>query len=211
MEESESLTPWDLLTQFALQYGPLGVFVISALGSSTVVVPVPYTFVIYSLGVTLDPNVLAIAGGLGASIGVMTSYVLGYYGRAAVSKDQQRKMDYFVRILGGHMSTAVFVFAFTPLPDALIFIPLGIARYNLLKVWVPNLIGKITMSYVLAWAGRLTLGFVLVLFGEEAGWLSFILVTVLLTLLLVVVLKLDWEKVFEKYFLGRLSRNESNS
>lgn len=204
------MTPWDWLTQFAMQYGSLGVFVISALGSSTVVIPVPYTFVIYSLGVTLDPVVLAIAGGLGSSIGVMTSYVLGYYGRAVVSEDQQKRMGYFVRILGGHMSTAIFLFAFTPLPDALIFIPLGIARYNLVKVWIPNLLGKLTMSYVLAWAGRLTLGFILVLFGEEGEWLSFFLVTALLTLLLIVVLKLDWEKVFEKYFLRRLNKSEDN-
>jgi len=204
------MQPWDSLYWFARQYGFLGVFVISAVGASTVVIPVPYTFVIYLLGAFMDPTVLAVAGGMGASVGVFSGYLLGYYGRAVISKEQQRRMNYLVKIFGGHMSTAIFVFAFTPLPDALIFIPLGIARYNLVKVWLPNLVGKLSMSYVLAMAGRFSIGFVIVLFGES-GWLGFILSTGFFILLLVIMFKIDWENVFEKYFLKGLKRSESDS
>jgi membrane protein DedA with SNARE-associated domain len=206
------LQPWDWLLQFAQQYGFLGVFIISALGSSTVIVPIPYTLVIYYLGAlrVMNPILIALAGGLGSSIGVTTSYFLGYYGRAVVGKNEQKKMDFFVKILGGHMSVAVFVFSFTPLPDALIFMPLGISRYSLVKIWVPNLLGKLAMCYVLTLAGQYTLGSVLSVFGEAGGWLSFILTTGLLLLILIVVLKLDWERIFERYFLKRLKQYESN-
>lgn len=157
----------------------------------------------------MNPVLLAVAGGMGASIGVFTGYLLGYYGRVIISEGQQRKMDYLVKIFGGHMSTAIFLVSFTPVPDALIFIPLGIARYNLLKVWLPNLLGKLSMSYVLALAGRYSVGFILVLFGES-GWVGFILSTALLFLILVIMFKLDWEKIFEKYILKGFKRNESH-
>jgi len=199
-KENQTLEFWELLLQFANNYGFLGVFIISAIGASTVVVPIPYTFVIYLLGAVMDPVVLAIAGGLGASIGVFTGYLLGYYGRAIISEDQQRKMNFLVRIFGGNIPFVVFIFAFTPLPDALIFIPLGITRYSLVKVWIANLVGKLLMSYVLAYAGRLSIGFIRVLFGE-GGWLGAILTTAFLVLILVVMFKLDWEKIFEKYFM----------
>ena len=163
-------------------------------------IPIPYTFVIYLLGAVMDPVVLAIAGGLGSSIGVLAGYFLGYYGRAIISQEEQRKMNYLVKIFGGNIPVVVFIFAFTPLPDALIFIPLGIAQYSLLKVWIPNLLGKLLMCYVLAEAGRLSIGFIRVLFGE-GGWLGVILTTALLIILLVVMFKVDWEKIFEKYFM----------
>lgn len=208
--ENETLQPWDSLYQFALQYGFLGVFVISAIGASTVVVPIPYTFVIYLLGAFMDPIVLALAGGLGSAIGVLTGYFLGYYGRAILSEEHQKKMNFFVKIFGGNIPVVIFIFAFTPLPDALIFIPLGIARYNLVKVWIPNFLGKLLMSYVLARAGRLSIGFIRDLFGES-GWIGIILSTVFLIIILVVMFKLDWEKIFEKYFLKGVKQSESDS
>lgn len=204
------MEPWDSLYQFALQYGFLGVFVISAIGASTVFVPIPYTFVIYLLGAFMDPVVLALAGGLGAAIGVLTGYFLGYYGRAILSEEQQRKMNFLIKILGGNIPLVIFLFAFTPLPDALIFIPLGIARYNLVKVWIPNFLGKLLMSYVLAYAGRLSVGFIRDLFGGN-GWLGIVLSTGFLILVLVVMFKLDWEKIFQKYFLKGAKQNESDS
>ncbi len=204
------MQPWDLLYEFARQYGFLGVFVISAVGASTIVVPIPYTLVIYLLGPFMDPVVLAVAGGMGSSIGVLTGYFLGYYGRAIISKEQQRKMNYLVKIFGGHTSTAIFIFAFTPLPDALIFIPLGITQYNLVKVWLPNLLGKLLMCYVLALAGRYSIGFIILFFGE-GGWAGFILTTAALILLLIIMFKLDWEKIFEKYFLKGMKQNESDN
>jgi membrane protein YqaA with SNARE-associated domain len=204
------LEPWDSLYQFALQYGFLGVFVISAIGASTIVVPIPYTFVIYLLGAFMDPVILTLAGGLGAAIGVLTGYFLGYYGRIILSEEQQRKMNFLVKIFGGNMSVVIFIFAFTPLPDALIFIPLGIARYNLVKVWIPNFLGKLLMSYVLATAGRLSIGFIRDLFGES-GWIGIVLSTVFLIIILVVMFKLDWEKIFEKYFMRGSKQSESDS
>jgi membrane protein YqaA with SNARE-associated domain len=195
---------WDLLYEFARQYGFLGVFAISTLGASTVVIPIPYTLVIYLLGAVMDPVVLAIAGGLGSSIGVLTGYFLGYYGRTIISQDHQRKMNFLVKIFGGNIPIVVFVFAFTPLPDAFIFIPLGIAQYSLFKIWIPNFLGKLLMCYVLAEAGRLSIGFIRVLFGE-GGWLGAIFTAALLIILLVVMFKIDWEKIFEKYFMKEMN------
>ena len=78
----QDLEGW--MTQFAFQYGYIGVFIISLLGSVSVVFPIPYTLIIYLLAFQapfLNPFFIAVAGGLGAAIGELSGYVLGYYGR----------------------------------------------------------------------------------------------------------------------------------
>nr|NIQ07607.1 hypothetical protein [Candidatus Korarchaeota archaeon] len=67
----------------------------------SIIIPIPYTFVILTLGMrgVMDPLLLTVAGGLGSAIGELSGYLLGYYGRALISEKRQRKIDYIVRIL----------------------------------------------------------------------------------------------------------------
>jgi len=70
------------LKQFAHQYGYLGVFLISLIGSVSIVLSIPYIPIIYLLGTFLDPFFIALTGGLGSAIGELSGYFVGYYGRA---------------------------------------------------------------------------------------------------------------------------------
>ena len=142
------------MEQFALQFGYLGVFVISFIGSVSIIFPVPYTLVIFFLGGMLDPFFVAITGGLGAALGEFSGYALGYYGRKVVSEERRRKMDYMLRIFGRYGSVTIFLFALTPLPDDLLFIPLGVMRYPFLKAFIPALLGKMLMTFILAYSGQ---------------------------------------------------------
>ncbi|MDH5390681.1 MAG: hypothetical protein OEX10_05970, partial [Candidatus Bathyarchaeota archaeon] len=54
------------MEQFALQFGYLGVFLISLVGALSIIFPIPYTLVIYLLGSVLDPLLVAVSGGLGS-------------------------------------------------------------------------------------------------------------------------------------------------
>lgn len=186
------------MEQFALQFGYLGVLVISFIGSVSVVFPIPYTIVIYVLGSFLDPFFVAISGGLGSALGEFSGYALGYYGRSVISEERQRKMDYMVKVFAKYGSVAIFFFALTPLPDDLLFIPLGVMRYPFLKAFIPGLLGKTLMTFILAYSGQQSFELIKVLFGE-AGLLGTIITTVLLILIIVVIIKIDWEKLFEKY------------
>jgi len=188
----------DWMTQFAEQFGYLGIFIISFIGSVSVVFPVPYTVVIYLLGAVLDPLLVAVSGGLGSALGEFSGYLLGFYGRNVVSKERQRKMDYMVRLFDRYGPVAIFIFALTPLPDDLLFIPLGVMRYPFLRAFIPALLGKTLMTFILAFSGQQSFELIKVLFGGS-GLLGTVLTFVLLIALIFVLLRVDWEKLFLKY------------
>jgi membrane protein DedA with SNARE-associated domain len=201
------------MEQFAIQFGYLGVFLISLIGTLSIIIPVPYTLVIYLLGGVhvLDPFLIAVSGGLGSAIGEFSGYVLGYYGRAVLSEDRKRKMDYMMKVFQRYGFAGIFLFALTPLPDDLLFIPLGIMRYRFVKAFVPALLGKMLMCFILAYSGRLSIGIIKVVFGE-GGWLGAIITSALLVIVIVAIFKIDWEKVFEKYMAkGVKEKVESDS
>lgn len=187
------------MEQFAIQFGYLGVFAISFIGSVSIIFPVPYTLVIFFLGSFLDPFFVAISGGLGSALGEFSGYVLGYYGRKVVSEERQRKMDYMLRIFGKYGSVTIFIFALTPLPDDLLFIPLGVMRYPFLKAFIPALLGKILMTFILAYSGQQSIEFIRTLFGGSE-WIGILITIILLILVIVAIIRIDWEKLFEKYF-----------
>ena len=186
------------MERFAQQYGYVGVFFTSLIGAMTIIFPVPYALVIYFMGTFLNPFLIAIAGGLGSAVGEFAGYILGYYGRAMVSEKQQRKMDFMIKIFDRYGPLAIFIFALTPMPDDLLFIPLGIMRYKFVKAFVPCFLGKLLMSYILAYSGKRSIEFIRVLLGE-GGWIGVIVTTIILILIVYAMLKVDWEKVFEKY------------
>ena len=186
------------MEQFALQFGYLGVFIISFIGSVSVVFPVPYTIVIYLLGAVLDPFFVAVSGGLGSALGEFSGYALGYYGRTVVSEERRRKMDYMVKVFDRYGPVAIFLFALTPLPDDLLFIPLGVMRYAFWKAFIPALFGKTLMTFILAYSGQQSITIIETLFAGS-GLLGTVITSALLILIIVAMIKIDWEKLFEKH------------
>ena len=188
----------DQMKNFALQYGYFGVFIISFIGSVSVVFPIPYTIVIYLLGAVLNPILVAISGRLGSALGEFSGYALGYYGRAVVNEERRRKMDYMVKLFARYGPAAIFFFALTPLPDDLLFIPLGVMRYPFWKAFVPALLGKVLMTFILAYSGQQSIAIIETLFGGS-GLLGVVVTSILLILIIVAMVKIDWEKLFEKH------------
>ena len=186
------------MKQFALQFGYLGVFIISFIGSVSVVFPVPYTLVIFFLGSSLDPFLVAISGGLGSALGEFSGYALGYYGRTVVSEERRRKMNYMMKLFDRYGPAAIFFFALTPLPDDLLFIPLGVMRYPFWKAFIPALLGKTLMTFILAYSGQQSIASIKSLLGGS-GDLVIAVTLVLLIVIIVAMIKIDWEKLFEKH------------
>jgi membrane protein YqaA with SNARE-associated domain len=193
------------LQNFAVQYGYLGVFLISLLGATSIFVPIPYTLVIFILGASssFDPLLIAVAAGLGSAIGEFSGYLLGVGGRKVIGDKYKKKMDFITKLFKKYGSIAIFIFALTPLPDDLLFIPLGVMRYSLLRAFIPALLGKFFSNLIIAYSGRLSLDIVKNIFGVEGEGMSLLIGTIIGILLLVVVLiimfKVDWEKYFAKY------------
>ena len=194
-ELAQQLSRW--LESLALQYGYLGIFTLSFIGAASIIFPIPYTLVIFYLGSLriFNPLLIALSGGAGSALGEFFGYFLGYYGRAALSRERQRKIDYVMKVFARYGALAIFVFALTPLPDDLLFIPLGIMRYSFVKAFIPSLAGKILMCLILAYGGHLSIGIIKSFVGEEGGYVSIIVSILLLMIILILMLKIDWEKL----------------
>ena len=188
-------------------FGYLGVFLISLIGTASILIPIPYTLMIFWFGfLGFDPIILTLAAGIGSAIGEFSGYILGYYGRKLLNIERQKKMRYLLKMFGQYVPVAIFLFALTPLPDDLLYIPLGILRYNFLKAFIPTIIGKVLMSFILAYLGKTGGEFILLLLGQEGSWIGMIITAILLVCILFVLNKIDWEKVFDdgvkSYFMS---------
>jgi membrane protein YqaA with SNARE-associated domain len=203
----QDIAKWiqESMQSFAIQYGYLGVFFISLFGAMSIFVPIPYTIVIFILGSlpSFDPLWIAVAAGAGAAIGEFSGYLIGVGGRKVISDKYKKKLDFLTKLFKKYGPIAIFVFALTPLPDDLLFIPLGVMRYSLLRAFVPAVLGKFFSNLIIAYSGRLSLEIVKNLFGVEGEGTSLLIGTiigvVLLVIVFIIMFKLDWEKYFAKY------------
>lgn len=199
----QQLVEW--MQQLAQTYGYLGIFTISLIGAVSIFFPIPYTVVIFWLGSTgnFDPFLIAITAGMGSALGELSGYLLGYYGRRVIKKERRRKMEFMVKVFDRFGPVAIFLFALTPLPDDLLFIPLGIMHYSLVKAFVPALIGKTCMNFIVAYGGSVTNQLIKQIFGEGsdliAAMVGAFLGVILFIIVMIVMLKVDWEKIFMKY------------
>jgi membrane protein DedA with SNARE-associated domain len=136
---------------------------------------------------------------LGSALGELTGYALGYFGRRIISEERQKKMTYLVRLFDRYGPLAIFVFALTPLPDDLLFIPLGIMKYKFYKAFIPSLIGKLLMVFIIVNSGSMAGGILVGIFGEGGSIWGIIITTILLVVVIVALYRIDWEKLLKKY------------
>jgi membrane protein YqaA with SNARE-associated domain len=201
--ELQDIADW--MRNFAVQYGYLGIFLISLLGAMSIFVPIPYTIVIFIVGAStrFEPLWIAVAAGTGAAIGEFSGYLIGFGGRKVIGEKYKKKMDFLTKLFKKFGPIAIFVFALTPLPDDLLFIPLGIMRYGLIRAFIPSLLGKFFSNLIIAYSGRLSLEIVENIFGVEGEGMSLLIGTiigiVLLVIVFIIMFKVDWEKRFAKY------------
>lgn len=156
---------WEYLNQLQ-GYGYLGVFIISLFAGSIMVLPIPYVAVVFTLGGVLNPALVGVASGLGASIGAMTIYLTGYGGHSLFQNVNDTLYSRLVDWARRRGSVAVFIMSavFNPL-----FIPMTIAmgmlRFRLWKFFLLCWAGNTVKSLAIAYAGYLGLRSLLRLIG----------------------------------------------
>lgn len=174
-------------------FGYPGISLLSFIGASSVVIPIPYTVILLGIAPAFNPLMLATAAGLGAAGGEMVGYGLGYAGRQVVGKERHRQLDAMLSIFQRFGAPAIFIFALTPLPDDLLFIPLGLMHYSLWKAFAVCAAGKFSMFLIIAYVGKAA-GELLVV-----NWMLAAVVAVLLVLVVVAMFRINWVKVAERY------------
>lgn len=175
--------------------GYLGAFIVSFLGTLTVIFPVPYLITIYLMGASkaYNPVLIGLLGGLGATIGEYVLYILGRGGRYLLRPEKLKNLEIMSRYLDKYGWMAVFVFAVTPLPDDVLYPILGLIKYNALYIFVACLAGKAILTGGIAYAGSLSIDILDYITGGESIVMGIIIIIITI-LSIVVVLKIDWSK-----------------
>ena len=178
-------------------YGYLGAFLGSILGNITIAIPMPYAFLITALGTNLNPFILGLVSGLGATIGELSSYGFGLIGRRALNTRQLSNLESVRRLVEKYGYFTIILFAVTPLPDDLLLLPLGVMEYDFKVLLVSLWIGKTVLALVLAYAGYYGFDYLSTLY-ESSGWGSVAVSVLLLGVIVYVLLKLDWSKIVDR-------------
>ncbi len=184
----------------------VGVFLISLVGNLAVFFPIPYLLVVFTIAIELasiNIFLLTFFGALGATIGKFVSYGIGFGGRLTLGEKYKRRFDALRKALGGSPFVVVLAFAATPLPDDLIFIPLGMIRYSPLKTFIACLLGKFVLTFVVIWSARFSRRTIAWLFGPENPmiWIVSVIVVVVLTVIMIMI---DWEKIITKRTMEKI-------
>ncbi|TFG33990.1 hypothetical protein EU527_05545 [Candidatus Thorarchaeota archaeon] len=165
---------FEWMAEIAIILGYWGTFLACLLGSASVIVEVPFAGIPFVLGGLRDsltgpflfnPWIIGIISGIGATIGDMTSYALGYFGRRFADEANSSGFSRFIDHHPRATPLAVFILASTPMPLDPAVVALGIARYQWWKLFVPCLVGEIIFLTGVAWAGRLSLDWIIALLG----------------------------------------------
>ena len=210
----EDLLYW--LTDPAIMntYGYLGLFGASFLGSLLLFVPMPYFFlvVIASTSQNFDPTIIGIVSAIGATTAKVIIFQLSYTGSKLMSKSAENRLRPFMRLVSKYGGIAAFLAAITPIPDDLIYIPLGLARYGRMKFILFTLAGKIIFTMSIAWGVRLSLDYISFFITDVSDTNGAILITMIFFVLAIItiytIIKLDWARVLGKWFPWTLE-NES--
>jgi len=166
---------YNWLLDVSLVLGYLGDFLVSFVGNATVLIPFPYMGVTFILGgltdeVTseflFDPWLVGLLSGLGAVFGEMTGYLIGYSGGQLIDKNQRNAFGKYVDEHPRAIPFVLWFLAVTPLPDDVLILPLGAARYPWWKVMIPQFIGKTMFMTFVAWSGRIGLSIIGTLIGS---------------------------------------------
>jgi len=194
-------------------YGYIGLFGVSFLGSLILFVPMPYFFlvVIASASQKFDPTIIGIVSAIGATTAKVIIFQLSYTGSKLMSESAENRLKPFMRLVSKYGGIAAFLAAITPLPDDLVYIPLGLARYGRMKFILFTLAGKIIFTMSIAWGVRLSIDYVS-FFTDVSDTSGAILVTIIFFVIAIItiymIIKLDWAKVLGKWFPWTLE-NES--
>lgn len=147
-------------------YGYLGVFLVSLISNASVILPIPAQIIIFLASPLMNPLLLGIIAGFGASLGELSGYVLGVGGRAVISQKYEKQLEKIKKWINKYNTfSVIIVFATTPLPFDVIGIFCGVSRYSWKRFLLATTIGKIIMFLLIAFGGYYSLTWILRFYG----------------------------------------------
>jgi len=208
---------WELFP-FTPEVGYLGLAIVSFFGSLIPFVPIP-SFVLVAtmaVGEQFDIHVLVLIAALTSTAAKQIIFYISYGGRKIISEKTKKRMKPFQKLVKRYGGSAAFVAAATPIPDDLVYIPLGLAKYNPKRFFVATLSGKIVLFYVIVLISHYT-GLSLlepILQGIDDPlpvYIGIIALGIAMTLVVILLLRLNWEKILGRIAPWTLDDDDNNN
>ena len=199
---------------FASDDGYLILALVNFFGSLIPFVPLPGFLLLatMSVGDQYDLHVLALLSAITATAAKQMIFFVSFSGRKIMTAKTRKRMRPFERLVKKYGAAAAFVAAATPMPDDIIFIPLGLAKYNPKRFFIATLTGKIVLSYIIVFISHyIGLSFIEP-FLEDIDdttpvYIGIIIFGAIMTVIIVLLLKLDWVRIMGKFAPWTLDEN----
>ena len=207
---------WELFP-FTPEVGYLGLAIVSFFGSLIPFVPIP-SFVLVAtmaVGEQFDIHVLVIVAALTATAAKQIIFYVSYGGRKIISEKTKKRMQPFQKLVKRYGGSAAFVAAATPIPDDLVYIPLGLAKYNPKRFFVATLLGKIVLYYVIVlishYMGLSLLEPILQDIEDPLPvYIGIIILGLAMTIIVILLLRLNWERILSRVAPWTLEDDDDN-
>jgi membrane protein DedA with SNARE-associated domain len=199
---------------FASEDGYLILALVNFFGSLVPFVPLPGFLLLatMSVGDQYDLHVLALLSAITATVAKQIIFFVSFTGRRIMNEKTRKRMRPFERLVKKYGAAAAFVAAATPIPDDIIFVPLGLAKYNPKRFFIATLTGKIVLSYIIVFISHyIGLSFIEP-FLENIDdttpiYIGIIIFGAIMTAVIVLLLKLDWVRIMGKFAPWTLDEN----
>ena len=208
---------WELFP-FTPEVGYLGLAIVSFFGSLIPFVPIP-SFVLVAtmaVGEQFDIHALVLIAAVTSTVAKQIIFYVSYGGRKIISEKTKKRMEPFQKLVKRYGGSAAFVAAATPIPDDLVYIPLGLAKYNPKKFFVATLLGKIVLYYVIVlishYMGLSLLEPILQDIEDPLPvYIGIVILAGAMTMTVVLMLRLDWGKVLRRIAPWTLDDDNENN
>ncbi len=205
------------LFPFDTGLGYLGILIISFLGSLIPFIPIPYfpLLITASFNSNFDPHIIAIVSAAGTVAAKTIIFFISYYGRKMLSDQTKNRMRPLQNLVGRYGWPGAFIASATPIPDDLVYVPLGLAKYNPWKFATATFAGKLVLNEAIVW-GSIFLGkpFVDSMLKDTTDPVTLIIIGVASIAALGVViyfsLRIDWAKIIGRWFPWTVEDNNNS-
>ena len=191
-------------------FGYPGILLVSFIISILFFLPIPYfpLPLIAAFNKNLDPHIISLYGTVGAVAAKMIIFYLAYSGRNIIYKKSKGRTLSLQKLVGKYGWIGALVAPIIPFSENLIYITLGLTKYNPWKFAVSVFAGVFLYNEFIVWLGVLLgrpfVQSIISQFTDTSNPTAIIIAIilsiagVLVTLYLLV--KINWNKIIEKRF-----------
>jgi uncharacterized membrane protein YdjX (TVP38/TMEM64 family) len=148
------------------QWGYIGIFLVSLFEAGTVIFPIAGIPLIFTFGGILNPFLVAIFAAIGGTIGSLTSYIIGAGGKELIEKKYGSRLEVLNEKFDKKGLMWIVTVLLIPLiPDNIMYVFLGVIRYEIKKYLLIVFLCKVFFNLIIAYSGYYSITWVIKILG----------------------------------------------